>query len=284
MRRHTLMAVAVAGVLSAAGAASAATLTVTGGLKLWLKADAGVTTFGGEVVSWTDSSGNGNDAIGTPGSAPTYIASDPAIQNLPALNFNSINQRLNAGSNVDLTQLTIFSVFRATDLGFGAIVDMVNPSPLSENYALLTGHDTGQQIWHLQWNNGSFDNINTGFGNPNYLNTWTIRTDRHDGAGNAAMYQNGNLLVSSSGDTNPATNANNQLWIGHYQVGSTGYFGGQMAEILIYDTALSTQDRQAVEAYLNEKYITGPIPEPSTALLAAGGVVLLAGRRRSRRA
>jgi hypothetical protein len=279
MRRHTFMAVAVAGVLSAAGSAGAATLTVTSGLKLWLKADAGVTTFGGEVVSWTDSSGNGNDAIGTPGAAPTYVASDPAIQNLPALNFNSIDQRMNAGSNVDATQFTIFSVFRATDLAFGAIVDMVDPVGVSENYALLTGQNTGQENWFLQWNNGSFDNINPGPGNVSYLNQWVIRSDRHDGAGNAAMYRNGAIEASSSGDTNPVTDPDNQLWIGHYQVGSTGFFGGQIAEILIYNVALSDTQRESVEAYLNEKYITGPIPEPSTVMLVAGGIVVVAVRR-----
>jgi hypothetical protein len=280
MRRITALVAAVGSMAVASGAVQAATLTVTNDLALWLKADAGVTTSGGDVISWTDSSGNGNNAIGTPGLTPTFIPSDPGIQNMPALHFDSLNDRMNAGSNVDATQFTIFSVFRATDLGFGAIVDMVNPSPVSENYALLTGQDTGQENWFLQWNNGGFDNINPGPNQVSYLNQWVIRTDRHDGAGNAAMYRNGVIEASSTGDTNPTTDASNQLWIGHYQVGSTGYFGGLIAEILIYDRALSESERVSVEAYLTEKYVTGPIPEPSTALLLAAGAGVVAARRR----
>ena len=33
---------------------------------------------------------------------------------------------------------------------------------------------------------------------------------------------------------------------------------GEIAEILVYDRVLSTPERQTVEAYLYEKYVTGP--------------------------
>jgi len=47
-------------------AASAQTLTVTNGLQLWLKADAGVTTGAGDIVTaWQDQSGKGNNAAQT---------------------------------------------------------------------------------------------------------------------------------------------------------------------------------------------------------------------------
>ena len=51
---------------------------------------------------------------------------------------------------------------------------------------------------------------------------------------------------------------------------------GYIAEIIIYNSALSDTDRVAVEDYLYGKYI----PEPATiALLGLGGLVLIRKRR-----
>ena len=62
--------------LAAAGALHAQVLTVTNGLQLWLKADAGVTTnAAGGVTQWTDQSPNGNNAVQTSDvSAPQFVA------------------------------------------------------------------------------------------------------------------------------------------------------------------------------------------------------------------
>ncbi len=45
--------------------------------------------------------------------------------------------------------------------------------------------------------------------------------------------------------------------------GNANFLTGDIAEILIYDTALSSTDRQAVEQYLSDKWFT-PVPEPSS--------------------
>ncbi len=99
------------------------------------------------------------------------------------------------------------------------------------------------------------------------------------------MYNNGSLIAHDTNRPPLVTDPSNRLTIGHYQVGSTGYFDGQIAEILIYDTALSDSDRQWVADYLGDKYGLA-VPEPASIALSAGGLGMIAlmvrGPRRRR--
>src|ERR1035438_8942129 len=69
---------------------SAPTNPVPTGLSVWLKADAGVTTnASGGVTTWSDQSGNGNDAVqATDAFAPLFVTN--AVNGNPVLRFNGI--------------------------------------------------------------------------------------------------------------------------------------------------------------------------------------------------
>ena len=72
----------------------AQTLSVTNGLQLWLKADAGVTTnAAGGVTQWADQSGKNNNAVQADETlAPTFV--NNAVTNKPVLRFDGINDYL----------------------------------------------------------------------------------------------------------------------------------------------------------------------------------------------
>jgi hypothetical protein len=66
------------------GAAGAATTIPTSGLNLWLNANRGVTSFGGNVSAWQKQSGNVNIATQTnSGNQPPVVAS--AVNSLPVI-------------------------------------------------------------------------------------------------------------------------------------------------------------------------------------------------------
>jgi hypothetical protein len=90
------------------GAASAATLTYTTDLNLWLASDLGVTSSGSTVTGWADQSGNGHDgsyAIGAP-------QVGPSINGLPTISFNGTNDHFDLAGGQVLTSdnYTIFAV------------------------------------------------------------------------------------------------------------------------------------------------------------------------------
>jgi hypothetical protein len=71
--------------------------------------------------------------------------------------------------------------------------------------------------------------------------------------------------------------------IGDYGIGPAANraFLGDYAEVLIYNSALSTTDRQSIESYLQTKWFA-PVPEPSTLVLlvlGAGGMALAYRRK-----
>lgn len=84
------------------------------------------------------------------------------------------------------------------------------------------------------------------------LNTPYLRGANYDGT-NLKSYVDQSLFVSAN-HTGTIDNTNDGIMIG----GRTGtpalWLDGDIAEILIYDTALSDTDREAVEQYLGEKW------------------------------
>src|SRR5687768_18263150 len=88
MKVHALRWFGAAALLTTAVTSFGQTLTVTDGLALWLRADAGVTTNEtGLVLQWDDQSGNLNHAFQpTELQMPLFVAN--AVSNKPVLRFD----------------------------------------------------------------------------------------------------------------------------------------------------------------------------------------------------
>jgi hypothetical protein len=115
-----------------------------------------------------------------------------------------------------------------------------------------------------------------------------VRKDNSAG-GTSQLYVNGQLIGSGTG--NQAVNSG--IFLGGWAYGG---LNGDIAEVLVYDAAIGTADRQLIEGILAWKYglqaslpddhpyqDVNPIPEPaslSLLLLGAMGWWRLKGRRR----
>jgi alpha-tubulin suppressor-like RCC1 family protein len=225
--------------------ASGATLPLTG-LKFWVRADFGVTVDGNNLVSnWLDESGNGNSANQSDaGSRPGVLTG--SMYGKPALHFNGTNNALTVPYFLQsATAAEAFVILRAT-----------------------SGHPTGNRgLWSM----GS-----------NYRNAYP-QTDGQivDDFGSGNSYGSGPPIaaineqhlynvVSSSTEWTSRINGNVQFTTSSNTVGFwpwpvigaggavSGYgstnFDGDIAEVLIYDHALSQADRDAVTAYCKGKY------------------------------
>jgi hypothetical protein len=224
----------------------------TADLALWLKADAisGVSD-GGALGTWNDSSANALDAVA--GVAPIYHSN--GVNGLPVVSFNGTTQYLsipyssNALTSTFATggEYAAFIVFKNTDFSVArpliAADEIFNP----DFYIRLNAAAT------VQVYGGGSDAYSTA--TTSTLSNASIQLfEVVDSKLNGIQYFiNGSAAGTSSHLYYPSGKTQTHLDIGRW-IGSLNFFQGDIAEILIYKTALTTNDRQAVEEYLRTKY------------------------------
>jgi hypothetical protein len=227
------------------------------GLSLWLKADAGVTLSGVNVTAWEDQSGNGNNAsVENSGEEPTL---EPSFSNgKSAIQFNGTTQLLSiADSNsLDFLNTSIFIVLKRTGYGTGnEVTFMKNANALAYSAAYW-------QTAKLAGGNSSFDISNGG----GYDRDSGV--DIGDGVARVMdftfdgthfnIYVNGVQTATYNEPVGNIDITSGSLQIGGYNQSfgnpSGELFNGQIAEIIMYNRAVTATERQQVESYLNTKY------------------------------
>lgn len=225
------------------------------GLQLWLKADAGVSTNGSNVTEWLDQSVNNYSFFPDFETADITLSSSVAsLNNKPAIFFQTSNDN----GDVGLTNDTA-GVFIGKSVFLVYILDEVSDFEYSVPY-----ENNGINNY-TSYNNGNrvFGGYMNGFYNASTLSTLDtpyIRTTiSDDGANPIDFYLNGNADGSPAGGG--FYNFRNEIVIGNGGARQAGPspsinqpFQGYIAEVIVYDNAISAGDRISVENYLNDKY------------------------------
>jgi len=226
---------------------------VTGGLQLWLKADAGVTTHpNGSVAAWADQSGQANDASQFDDTMAPRLVQD-AVNGKAAVRFTDAPQYLEIASSASVAltgDLTSFAVLKADDFATwrGVWSKAVGGRPEPNDYYLNSG--TGLASF-LRANTGAdaVQGVASTFAVP----AGSFVVVGFDVAGqtvthylNAQADRPGTITLTPEDGGTP-------LWIGARDDLVT-QMKGDLAEVLIYDQALSAADRATVVNYLGAKY------------------------------
>jgi hypothetical protein len=255
------------------GANSAQASAGPSALVVWLKADAITGLANGAGVSiWSDSSGNGDSAIQPiRTNQPTYVTG--AINGLPVVRFNAANNSYLWFYRPVQDNFTIICVFQSSQglgsgnlyyqgagLVNGEVTGVVNDfgTCLFANGAVCAG--TGSP--DVAANSGSGYNN----GKPHIL-TFT----RTKSNGQILLYLDGGQVASTTGGTESLT-APNQLVLGAQQT-LNNYLTGDIAEVQIFNTALSSSERTSRETALKCKYgLAGSAtPAPPAELTGTAG-------------
>ena len=207
-------------------AESEATLPDIAGLQLWLKADAIIGLNDGDAIStWADSSGNAYDFTQTGDSRPLYKT---GIQNgKPGVLFDGTNDFMDMGSAV-----TVGTVFVVTEYDGAGNFPTYN--------GVLT--ETGSSVFYVIGRINTTTFLASGSSTPNM---------RVNGVATVEFAPITDTKVVTAWDTTPASIAT--LRLGKDRNNSR-YWKGHIHELIIYDTNLSTANKEAVEAYLASKY------------------------------
>jgi len=224
------------------------------GLSLWLRADcvtgnAADPADNSTVNTWTDLSGLGNNATrqsGTPtfqSDASNLINSQPVVNFDGSSTFTSIDIRAITRSNV-----SIFAVYKLR----------------STNQVGVWGIDDGgwDRFFMARWNgdDGIISHSGTTtvpLSGQNGVTKFVTTIYKYNVNSGSSVYDNG-TLVNSFTDQAAISAAQSTLRIGSIGAIGGGYqLIGDIAELIIFDQALSDTDRKTVNGYLNTKYNLG---------------------------
>jgi len=205
------------------------------------------------VIEWADQSGNDNNMIADSGSEPTFISSE--LNGKPVIDF-ATNKYLTASfSSTNFTQETVFVVFKFVSENLSTYA-----RPFSQSNIDYNDYQTPGNLLPLMRKDGTDDmwcyspQDDTFLASlPTSNNTWYISTTKTNGS-NGSFLLNGSNEQSFSAEFN-ADITNMRIGGSIFEGGSfNDPFNSKIAEVIVYNRDLTTQERQQVEAYLNQKY------------------------------
>jgi hypothetical protein len=237
---------------SVAGNLAAGPGKVSGGLRLWLRADAGVPAQdGGGVLQWLDQSGHGNHATFNAANSfgelpPAFVASNTALRGQPSVRFTGRN-----ALEADLTWLagSDYTIVVANGRDrFGLANFYIAGDMVADNRNLVLGYERPNLLRQAHFNN-DLDAVVE-----NYTGTavYSLDTFRFEQAKGRDLYHNG-ALVATDASTLPLL-SNTGSTLGHFRALPVFWFVGDLAEVAVYDRALATEDRLRVEASMAGRY------------------------------
>ncbi|MGH2359749.1 MAG: LamG-like jellyroll fold domain-containing protein [bacterium] len=237
--------------LGSGGGSAAFSPDQVSGLILWLKADSLALNDGDAVTTWADSSSSANDVTqATAANKPTLQTNE--INGKPVVRFDDVNDRLGRADDADFDfgsgNFSVFAVAKPTG-SRGAIICKDNYQGADGFYVKCA--DNGEigsgTLWFAYWNGST--TVSMGAVDTAFHQLAAIREGT--GANQVKLY----LDKTNSANTTDARTLSNalELRVGS-AVNNADFFGGDIAEILVYNSALSTADRQSVETYFSSKY------------------------------
>jgi hypothetical protein len=225
------------------------------GLRGWWKADAITSppSDGGNMVSWTDSSGSSHPFTIVDGNPPVYRSSGSFLANSkPCVEFTASNSQDMGSNTPNNTATTKAFVFRLKTLPATGMIALYG----SAGGLQVSVTSTGKVALMLS---GQFGLI-TGGTATLAVDTWYVVTATSDGATSHITYVNGvQDATSSTSATFTAVSAT---------LGSPGtggdFLNGYIAEAIDYSRVLSSAEITQVNNYLTSKYFSSSSPSVPT--------------------
>ena len=215
--------------------------TITG-LVLWLDANYSnsLLVTGSNVYQWNDRSGSGNHFVQA--SSSNRPITGITYNNLQMLDFTNSKNMENSTMQFPAPPYTIFAVGYRNIAGYGRLL-----AGFSDTY-LFFGTGNGTTNFATFVGSGSWNDVSTDVpGTP--VSSMSIMGMTNSGTTTGLVpYVNCTSLNAKNGTSSTFTG----LYLGKY--GGGDYWNGYVGEILIYNSVLTSNQRQTIEGYLAWKW------------------------------
>jgi hypothetical protein len=221
-------------------------------LALWLRADSGVTTDANGVIQWNDLSGNGNNLFQTygPPYEPQLVTN--AINGEPVIHFT--------GSNITfMTAVTSPTLAITNDISIFTVVNFVTLAG-GTNGMIVSKTTAAQPASYDYYANASAERLGRGNGATSVFVTATNMPAVGVPHILDVVMQGTNVLERLDGLINgrgslktTMTDNGDNLYIGS-RVDGGNHLTGDLAELMVVGSALSTNDVASLESYLATEY------------------------------
>ena len=245
------------------------------GLLLWFKSDAGITQSGGKVSAWADQSANAdNSTQATAASQPTIV--ENALNGKPVVRFDGTDDYLSF-STVAINGLNGMTIVMVA-------ANAVNQNPTTHAHAAgIYWDETAswgtaylspyQSKIRYRFGTGQTNNLPE-YTRPESLGLGFSITAAVHNATSETLYVNGASVLTQTGKLAAIANCKDSGFLGRGY--ATTYFNGDIAEVMVYNRALTAEELAAVNSYLAAKYFhIGPqiTTQPASASVVAGDPV-----------
>jgi hypothetical protein len=214
---------------------------------LWLKADAGITLNGSNVLAWADQSGNGYKAVQSLASfQPLFVPNDIYAKNKPTIKFG--NNKILTGAkinDIDNKSLSCFIASRNDATSARGVIFSIG----NTQYWISKHSDGGLQVLNKStavYSSDFTDCDNNGTPMRIYSLIKNINVSHK-------VYVDGVMKINVSSGNFVSGITSNIFTIGKKSSGADSYLGN-IAEIILYDTDVDTNGQAQVENYLKTKY------------------------------
>jgi hypothetical protein len=224
-------------------------------LQLWLKGDDGITKDANNKVSaWADQSVNGRTAVQSNSSKqPVWV--DHVINGHAVVRYDAVLEDILETNyrGPNSSAITIFVVAQGNNIS--SPVRFQNHSPSSSGFLIYGYTHFGAANGFCMTNDGGeFNGINCGFFANPQLHIGTARWSSNTTNG-MQTFMDGSLVAQRNSNSSMLPDDTLSIGTGNGSFGATDEnTAGDIAEIIIYDRALTDVERAQVENYLNIKY------------------------------
>ena len=243
-------------------------------MALWLRADdVACSTDGDAVSSWADRSSQGNDASQTSSTyRPVCAQSSSELGGQPAVRF---------GSEDSITMLTCGSPIYSSGAGltvFLVITNVATPASSEANwifdYGQWSGRGFGLRPGYMYTPTNWGGKLTTGFGWSHLMQLSIVFGDSQTVSIDGTALEESTITLSALDNetiawqpvaTSVATGGAFTIGAASNYTSQADRFGGfDLAELIVYTTALSSDEIRRVEQYLDKRYELGlPSPMPT---------------------